>query len=196
MLNLTKKAFGNGMIKTKMIIIVHSLMMKKKTWHNPLHCINSAATKYFKQMRRAQVKALEDSGVYMNYMMSQKRNNAKMFDDFKRAMAKEFEMTAIGLMSYYLGIENMWTHYDYFLSAVEMSWATPMSSINMAKLAEKLQCLEQQITLWNKDVFKNIFANIKQVKEVVVRELNENDADPLDEHLIEMNRCQPSSNIP
>ncbi|KAL0451615.1 UNVERIFIED_CONTAM: Copia protein [Sesamum latifolium] len=28
-----------------------------------------------------------------------------MFDDFKRAMAKEFEMTDIGLMSYYLGIE-------------------------------------------------------------------------------------------
>ncbi|KAK4424682.1 hypothetical protein Salat_1661800 [Sesamum alatum] len=32
-------------------------------------------------------------------------NNPKMFDDFKRAMAKEFEMTDIDLMSYYLGIE-------------------------------------------------------------------------------------------
>ncbi|KAK3036162.1 hypothetical protein RJ639_029899 [Escallonia herrerae] len=28
-----------------------------------------------------------------------------MFDDFKKEMAKEFEMTDIGLMSYYLGIE-------------------------------------------------------------------------------------------
>lgn len=28
-----------------------------------------------------------------------------MFDDFKTAMVKEFEMTDIGLMSYYLGIE-------------------------------------------------------------------------------------------
>ncbi|KAK3032109.1 hypothetical protein RJ639_037413 [Escallonia herrerae] len=28
-----------------------------------------------------------------------------MFDDFKKEMAKEFEMTNIGLMSYYLGIE-------------------------------------------------------------------------------------------
>ncbi|KAK3043211.1 hypothetical protein RJ639_001644 [Escallonia herrerae] len=32
-------------------------------------------------------------------------NNVKMFDDFKKEMAKEFEMTNIGLMSYYLGIE-------------------------------------------------------------------------------------------
>ncbi|KAK2980783.1 hypothetical protein RJ640_009568 [Escallonia rubra] len=32
-------------------------------------------------------------------------NCVKMFDDFKKEMAKEFEMTDIGLMSYYLGIE-------------------------------------------------------------------------------------------
>ena len=28
-----------------------------------------------------------------------------MFEDFKKAMTKEFEMTFIGLMAYYLGIE-------------------------------------------------------------------------------------------
>ena len=32
-------------------------------------------------------------------------NNPKMFGDFKQAMIKEFGMTNIGLMSYYLGIE-------------------------------------------------------------------------------------------
>ncbi|KAK2975344.1 hypothetical protein RJ640_009698 [Escallonia rubra] len=32
-------------------------------------------------------------------------NNVKMLDDFKKEMAKEFEMTDIGMMSYYLGIE-------------------------------------------------------------------------------------------
>ena len=32
-------------------------------------------------------------------------NDPSMFDEFKREMAKEFEMTDIGLMSYYLGIE-------------------------------------------------------------------------------------------
>jgi hypothetical protein len=34
-----------------------------------------------------------------------KKNNPKMFRDFKQAMIKEFEMTDIGIMSYYLGIE-------------------------------------------------------------------------------------------
>jgi hypothetical protein len=33
------------------------------------------------------------------------RNNPKMFEDFKQVMTKEFEMTDIGPMSYYLGIE-------------------------------------------------------------------------------------------
>ncbi|KAK2991758.1 hypothetical protein RJ640_015492 [Escallonia rubra] len=32
-------------------------------------------------------------------------SSSSMFDDFKKEMAKEFEMTDIGLMSYYLGIE-------------------------------------------------------------------------------------------
>ncbi|OMO69396.1 Integrase, catalytic core [Corchorus capsularis] len=32
-------------------------------------------------------------------------NNPKMFEEFKRAMNREFEMTDLGLMSYYLGIE-------------------------------------------------------------------------------------------
>ncbi|KAK3028555.1 hypothetical protein RJ639_039077 [Escallonia herrerae] len=33
-------------------------------------------------------------------------NNVKMFDDFKKEIAKEFEMTDICLMSEYLGIES------------------------------------------------------------------------------------------
>ena len=32
-------------------------------------------------------------------------NNQIMFEDFKKAMAQEFEMSDMGLMSYYLGIE-------------------------------------------------------------------------------------------
>lgn len=32
-------------------------------------------------------------------------NNPKLFEEFKQAKAEEFEMTDIGLMSYYLGIE-------------------------------------------------------------------------------------------
>lgn len=33
-------------------------------------------------------------------------NNPRMFEEFKRAMSQEFEMTDLGLMSYYLGIES------------------------------------------------------------------------------------------
>lgn len=43
-------------------------------------------------------------------------NNLKMFDNFKRAMAKEFEMTDIRLMSYYLGIEVKQKDDDIFIS--------------------------------------------------------------------------------
>lgn len=32
-------------------------------------------------------------------------NNPNMFNDFKKAMAKEFEMTDIGHMSYFLEVE-------------------------------------------------------------------------------------------
>jgi hypothetical protein len=32
-------------------------------------------------------------------------NNPKMFEDFKKVIIKEFKMTNISLISYYLGIE-------------------------------------------------------------------------------------------
>jgi len=42
--------------------------------------------------------------LYMDDMIFT-RNNPKIFGDFKQEMIKEFEMTDIGLMTYYLGIE-------------------------------------------------------------------------------------------
>ena len=39
-----------------------------------------------------------------------------MFEDFKNAMAREFEMTDIGLMAYYLGIEVKQTEEGIFIS--------------------------------------------------------------------------------
>ena len=32
-------------------------------------------------------------------------SNPKMFEEFKQTMAREFEMSDMGLMSYYLGID-------------------------------------------------------------------------------------------
>ncbi|KAK2972283.1 hypothetical protein RJ640_014341 [Escallonia rubra] len=43
-------------------------------------------------------------------------SSSSMFDDFKKEMAKEFEMTDIGLMSYYLGIEVKQRDDEIFIS--------------------------------------------------------------------------------
>ncbi|OIT36790.1 abc transporter c family member 10 [Nicotiana attenuata] len=46
-------------------------------------------------------------------------NNPKMFEEFKEAMAREFEMTDIGLMSYYLGIQVHQRKDEIFISQGE-----------------------------------------------------------------------------
>uniref|UniRef100_A0A2N9F020 Integrase catalytic domain-containing protein n=1 Tax=Fagus sylvatica TaxID=28930 RepID=A0A2N9F020_FAGSY len=46
----------------------------------------------------------------------QQGNNPSMFEDFKNAMAREFEMTDIGLMAYYLGIEVKQMEEGIFIS--------------------------------------------------------------------------------
>ena len=44
-------------------------------------------------------------------------NNPSMFQDFKNDLSKEFDMTDIGLMAYYLGIEiNKWRMEFSFLN--------------------------------------------------------------------------------
>jgi hypothetical protein len=47
-------------------------------------------------------------------------SNPKMFEEFKKAMIKEFEMTDIGLMSYYLGIEVKQKEDGIFIS--QQNW--------------------------------------------------------------------------
>ncbi|XP_055814428.1 uncharacterized mitochondrial protein AtMg00810-like [Solanum dulcamara] len=44
------------------------------------------------------------------------RNHPGMFNDFKKAMTKEFEMTDIGEMSYFLGVEVKQIRDDIFMS--------------------------------------------------------------------------------
>ena len=43
-------------------------------------------------------------------------NNLSMFEDFNKAMAKEFDMTDIGLTSYYLGIKVKQKEDEIFIS--------------------------------------------------------------------------------
>ena len=44
------------------------------------------------------------------------RNNPSRFEDFKKAMIKEFKMTNIWLMAYYLGIGMKQMEYEIFIS--------------------------------------------------------------------------------
>jgi len=44
------------------------------------------------------------------------RSNPSMFEEFMKAMTKEFEMTDIGLMSYYLGIKEKQKEDGIFIS--------------------------------------------------------------------------------
>ena len=44
------------------------------------------------------------------------RNNPSKFEDFKKAMTKEFEMTDIWLMAYYLGIGMKKMEDEIFIS--------------------------------------------------------------------------------
>ena len=43
-------------------------------------------------------------------------NNANLFEDFKKTMIREFTMTDIGLMSFYLGIKVKQTEEGIFIS--------------------------------------------------------------------------------
>ena len=43
-------------------------------------------------------------------------NNPKMFEEFKKNMIKEFEMTDIGEMSYFLGVEVSQSEKGIFIS--------------------------------------------------------------------------------
>ena len=53
--------------------------------------------------------------LYMNDMIFT-RNNPSMFDDFKKVVTNEFEMTYIGQMSYFLGVEVKKSEDGIFMS--------------------------------------------------------------------------------
>jgi len=48
-------------------------------------------------------------------------NDLDMFDEFKKSMQIEFEMTNLGLIHYFLGIEVVESSNGYFISQKNMS---------------------------------------------------------------------------
>ncbi|RDY06898.1 hypothetical protein CR513_09053, partial [Mucuna pruriens] len=65
-------------------------------------------------------------------------NNPNLFKDFKKVMSCEFEMTNIGLMSYYLGLEVKQMNNDIFVS--QESYAKKAPTFTHMKAAKRILC--------------------------------------------------------
>ncbi|KAI3474575.1 hypothetical protein Pfo_029577 [Paulownia fortunei] len=71
---------------------------------------------------------------------------------------------------------RMWTRHHSFWETVKTLWQQPTDTEGMKNLQQKLYRLKQLLRWWNKNVFGDIFENIKK--------LNKNDT-----NLIELKRC-------
>ncbi|PKU59819.1 hypothetical protein MA16_Dca027794 [Dendrobium catenatum] len=67
--------------------------------------------------------------------------------------------------------QNMWLAHDSFINVVHNNWSAPVfpddSISGMRRLWAKLKRLKMVLNWWNKNVFKNIFSNIKEVEEKI-----------------------------
>ncbi|PKU80044.1 putative mitochondrial protein [Dendrobium catenatum] len=67
--------------------------------------------------------------------------------------------------------QNMWLSHDSFINVVQNNWSAPIfpddSITGMTMLGAKLKWLKMVLNWWNKNVFKNIFSNIKEMEEKI-----------------------------
>lgn len=74
--------------------------------------------------------------------------------------------------------QQMWTQHPYFLQTVRLNWLNPCSLIASAQLVYKLKRLKEHLKWWNKEVFSNIFDNIKKQEAIVSQLERRYDRDP------------------
>jgi len=74
---------------------LYGLKQAPRAWYSHID-------KYFQENNF--IKCPHEHALYVNDFIFA-RSNPSMFEKFKKVMIKEFEMTDIGLMLYYLGIE-------------------------------------------------------------------------------------------
>ncbi|XP_020683867.2 uncharacterized protein LOC110100619 [Dendrobium catenatum] len=67
--------------------------------------------------------------------------------------------------------QNMWLAHDSFINVIQNNWSAPVfpddSIYGMRRLWAKLKRLKVVLNWWNKNVFKNIFSNIKEAEEKI-----------------------------
>ncbi|CAH9110067.1 unnamed protein product [Cuscuta epithymum] len=64
---------------------------------------------------------------------------------------------------------NMWLKHLSFLDTVQKSWSKSPSGGGMRGSVYKLQCLQNDLRLWNKETFGNIFEEIRKCEDQVMQ---------------------------
>ncbi|KAI3457760.1 hypothetical protein Pfo_014423 [Paulownia fortunei] len=84
---------------------------------------------------------------------------------------------------------RMWARHHAFKEAVNVSWQHLTDTQGMINLQQKLYRLKQFLRWWNKNIFGDIFENIKKAEQEVANSKTKFDNDPCDSNLIELKRC-------
>ncbi|KAK4384643.1 hypothetical protein Sango_3039400 [Sesamum angolense] len=84
---------------------------------------------------------------------------------------------------------RMWIKHHDFLNTVEQSWKHPTGVYGLINLQQKLYRLKQHLKWWNKNVFGDLFDNIKKAQEQVLISESLYDAAPSDANLTDLNRA-------
>lgn len=65
-----------------------------------------------------------------------------------------------------------------FIQVIESSWKQPSLGFGMYKLVGKLKRLRTALSTWNREVFGNVFTNVRQAEEVAKNEEEKYDNNP------------------
>ncbi|KAK6146196.1 hypothetical protein DH2020_020065 [Rehmannia glutinosa] len=73
---------------------------------------------------------------------------------------------------------KMWARHQYFLCTVAQVWGSPTDVSGLFNLHYKLIRVKQKMKWWNRNIFGNIFSNLKQAKQNVHNAERTYDSDP------------------
>lgn len=65
--------------------------------------------------------------------------------------------------------QNMWIKHPDFLKILEYSWNLPAWGSPFDIFFQRLKSVKQHMKIWNKDIFGNIFDNVKKVEDKLLQ---------------------------
>ncbi|KAL0368129.1 UNVERIFIED_CONTAM: hypothetical protein Scaly_1031800 [Sesamum calycinum] len=74
---------------------------------------------------------------------------------------------------------RMWTRHHDLLNTIEQSWKAPTGTYGLVNLQQKLYKLKQHLKWWNKNIFGDLFANMRMAQELVLSKENAYDDSPV-----------------